>query len=153
MPLNTCGNGPLESSCRKSVNIVLAFDGMILSIVLSTTELLTCPTTTGNDDAVSTDPIAQAMSSMDRTLTTDPPMESRTVDDRLVTDCLTAAPMEDATNCPRMAALTSSTTATTACWVCPPTMAREMAGPNSAPSTAPPTKPMKLSAPTMKPCR
>src|SRR5215469_1276275 len=28
-----------------------------------------------------------------------------------------------------------------------------MAGPNSAPSTAPPTNPMKLSEPTMKPCR
>ncbi len=57
--------------------------------------------------------MAQAMSSMDRTLTIDPPMESRMVDDGLVTDCRTAAPIEDAMNCPRMAKLTSSTTATT----------------------------------------
>ena len=33
----------------------------------------------------------------------------------------------------------------TSCWVCPPTRAREMSGPNSAPSSAPPTKPKKLS--------
>src|ERR1700722_19203861 len=139
MPLNTCAHGPLEISRRNSENMVLAFVGMILSIVPSTNESLTCPTTTGKDDAVSTDPMAQAMSSMDRTLTIDPPTESRMVDDGFVTDCLTAAPIEDATNCPRMAALTSSTTATIACWVCPPTMACEIDGPNWAPSTAPPT--------------
>ena len=51
-----------------------------------------------------------------------------------------------------IAKLTSRITATTSCWVWPPTMACAMDGPNSAPSTAPPTKPMKLSEPTMKPC-
>ena len=125
---------------------------MILSIVLSTTELLTCPTTTGKDDAVSTDPMAQAMSSIDRTLTNDPPMESRTVDDGLVTDCYRRAD-GGRDELPEDGGLTRITTATTACWVSPPTMGREMAGPKSAPSTAPPTKPMKLSAPTIKPCR
>src|ERR1700734_3637601 len=71
IPLNPCGNGPLDSSRRKSPNIVLACVGMIRSIVPSTTELSTCPTTTGKDDAVRTEPIAQAISSIDRTLTTD----------------------------------------------------------------------------------
>src|SRR5258708_7469875 len=85
MPLNTCGNGPLESSCRKSWNIVLACDGITLSIVPSTTELSTCPTTTGKDDAVSTEPIAQAISSMDRTLTAAPPRGSRIVHEGRVT--------------------------------------------------------------------
>jgi len=42
MSLNTCGNGPLDSIRRNSENIVLAGDGMILSSVPSTTELLTC---------------------------------------------------------------------------------------------------------------
>ena len=64
-----------------------------------------------------------------------------------------AAPMEDAMNCPITAKLTSKTTAMTSCWVWPPTRAREMLGPYSAPSSAPPTKPKKLSTPTMKPCR
>ena len=153
MPLNTCGNGPLASIRRNSENIVLAGDGMILSIVLSTVELSTCWTTTGNGEAVSTEPIAQAMSSIDSTLTAEPPTASMVVDDRLVIVCRIAAPMEEATNCPTMAPLTRRMTATTSCWVWPPTMAREMAGPNWAPSTAPPTKPMKLSEPTMKPCR
>ena len=89
MPLNTCGNGPLASSRRNSENMVFAWDGMTLSIVPSTTELSTCLTTPWNDDAVRTEPIAQAISSIDRTLTTDPPMESRTVDDGLVIDCRT----------------------------------------------------------------
>ena len=115
MPLNTCGNGPLDSSRRNSQNMVLACDGMIRSIVPSTTELSTCPTTTGKDDAVRTEPIAQAISSIDSTLTAAPPMESRIVDDGLVTVCRTAAPIDEATNCPMMAAQTSSTTATTSC--------------------------------------
>src|SRR5262252_9727824 len=131
MPLNTCGNGPLASIRRNSENIVLAGVGMILSIVPSTAELLTCCTTTGNGEAVSTEPIAQAMSSIDSTLTAEPPMASMVVDDRPVIVCRIAVPIEEATNCP--------------------TMAREMAGPNSAPSTAPPTNPTKLSVPTMKP--
>ena len=86
-------------------------------------------------------------------LTTDPPTESRTVAERQVTVDRMAAPMEEARNCPITAKLTSRTTAMTSCWVCPPTSAREMLGPNSAPSSAPPTKPKKLSTPTMKPCR
>ena len=47
----------------------------------STSELLTCLTTTGNGDVVSTEPIAQAISSIDRMLTAEPPMESSAVDD------------------------------------------------------------------------
>ena len=62
---------------------------MTRSIVPSTAESLTCLTTTGNDDAVSTEPIAQAISSIDRMLTADPPMESRVVDDGLVMVCRT----------------------------------------------------------------
>ena len=42
-----------------------------------------------------------------------------------------AAPMEEAMNCPITAKLTSRMTAITSCWVCPPTSAREMLGPNS----------------------
>src|ERR1700761_6367251 len=87
MPLNTCGNGPLASSRRNSENVVLAWAGMTLSSVLSTAESSTCLTTTGNDDAVSTEPMAQAISSIDRTLTADPPTESRVVDDGLVIAC------------------------------------------------------------------
>ena len=62
---------------------------MTRSIVPSTTESSTCLTTTGNDDAVRTEPIAQAISSIDRMLTADPPMESRVVDDGLVIVCRT----------------------------------------------------------------
>ena len=75
------------------------------------------------------------------------------VDPRPVIVSRIAAPTDEATNCPMIAKLTSRITATTSCWVWPPTMACAMDGPNSAPSTAPPTKPMKLSEPTMKPCR
>ena len=143
----------LASSRRNSENIVLAGVGMNLSSVCSARESFTCWSTTGNEDAVSTEPITQAISSIDSMLTTDPPTESRAVDERQVTVDRIAAPTEEATNCPITAKLTSRTTATTSCWVWPPTMAREMAGPNSAPSSAPPTKPTKLSTPTMKPCR
>src|SRR3984957_17385672 len=115
MPLNTCGNGPLESSRRKSPNMVFACDGMIRSMVPSTTELSTCPTTTGNDEGVRAGATAHVIGSMDSTLTPAPPMESRIVDDGFVTVCRTAAPMDEATNCPMMAAQTSSTTATTSC--------------------------------------
>src|SRR5512146_722880 len=89
MPLNTWGNGPLASSRRNWENIVFACDGMTLSIVPSTSELSTCLTTTGNDDAVRTEPIAQAMSSIDSTLTAEPPTESAIVDDGLVIACRT----------------------------------------------------------------
>ena len=88
---------------------------MILSIVPSTAELLTCCTTTGNGEAVSTEPIAQAMSSIDSTLTAEPPMASMVVDDRPVIVCRIAVPIEEATNCPMIAPLTSRTTATTSC--------------------------------------
>src|SRR3984885_5076771 len=65
MPLNTCGNGPLASSRRNSENMVFAWDGMTLSIVVSTSESSTCLTTTGKDEAVRTEPIAQAISSIE----------------------------------------------------------------------------------------
>ena len=64
-------------------------DAGIIAIVPSTTELSTCVTTPSNDDAVSTDPIAQAISSIDSTLTPAPPIESRTVDEGLVIVCRT----------------------------------------------------------------
>ena len=143
----------LASSLRKSENMVFAGEGMNLSSVCSATELFTCWSTTGNGDPFSTDPTTQAISSTETMLTTDPPTESRTVAERQVTVDRMAAPMEEAMNCPITAKLTSRTTAMTSCWVCPPTSAREMLGPNSAPSSAPPTKPKKLSTPTMKPCR
>ena len=109
--------------------------------------------TTGNGDWISTDPTTQAISSTDAMLTKAPPTESATVAECQVTVDRMAAPMEEATNCPITAKLTSRTTAITSCWVWPPTRALEMAGPNSAPSSAPPTNPKKLSTPTMKPCR
>ena len=89
MPLNTCGNGPLASICLNSENMVFAWDGMTLSMVLSTFELSTWVTTPWNEDAVRTEPIAQAISSIERTLTTDPPTASSTVEDVLVIDCRT----------------------------------------------------------------
>src|ERR1700749_3545101 len=73
IPLKTCGNGPLASTRRNSENMVLARHGIALSIVLSTAELSTWVTTAGKDEAVRTDPMAQAISSMDRMLTADPP--------------------------------------------------------------------------------
>ncbi len=133
--------------------MVLAGEGMNLSSVCSASELFTCWSTCGNGDSTSTDPTTQAISSTDTTLTAAPPTESRTVADRQVTVDRMAAPMADAMNCPSTAKLTSRTTAMTSCWVWPPTRAREMPGPNSAPSSAPPTKPKKLRMPTMKPCR
>ena len=141
------------SSLRKSLNIVLAGVGMNLSSVCSARELFTCWSTTGNGDPFSTEPTTHAISSTETMLTTEPPTESTAVAERQVTVDRMAAPMEEAMNCPITAKLTSRTTAMMSCWVWPPTRAREMAGPNSAPSSAPPTKPRKLSTPTMKPCR
>jgi hypothetical protein len=115
--LKTCGNGPLASIRRNWENMVLAGDGMILSMVPSTAELFTCWSTTVNGDEMITDPIAQAISSIDSTLTAEPPMASTVVDDRPVIVSLIAAPMEDATNCPMIAPLTRMMTATTSCWV------------------------------------
>ena len=143
----------LASSLRKSENMVLAGEGMNLSSVCSTKELFTCVSTTGNGDSISTDPTTHAISSTDTTLTTAPPTESRAVAGCQVTVDRMTAPIEEAMNCPITAKLTSRTTAITSCWVCPPTMARAMLGPNSAPSSAPPTNPKKLRMPTMKPCR
>ncbi len=154
MPLNTSAYVLLLAiSLRKSENMVLAGEGMNWSSVCSTSELFTCVSTTGNGDSISTDPTTHAISSTDTTLTRDPPTESRTVAECQVTVDRMAAPMEEAMNCPITAKLTSSTTAMTSCWVWPPTSAREMSGPNSAPSSAPPTNPKKLRMPTMKPCR
>ena len=143
----------LASSLRKSENMVLAGEGMNRSRVCSTRELFTCVSTTGNGDSISTDPTTHAIRSTDATLTTAPPAESATVAECQVTVDRIAAPMEEAMNCPITAKLTSRMTAITSCWVCPPTSAREMLGPNSAPSRAPPTNPKKLRMPTMKPCR
>ena len=42
------------------------------------------------------------------------------LDERPVICCRIAVPMDDATNCPTIAPLTSRMTATTSCWVCPP---------------------------------
>src|SRR4029077_5901678 len=141
------------SSLRKSENMVLAGEGMNLSSVCSTSELLTWVSTTGNGGAISTEPTNHAIKSKDPALTTEPPAESRTVAECQVTVERMAAPIEEAMNCPMTAKLTSSAPAMTSCWVCPPTRAREMLGPNSAPSSAPPTNPKKLKMPTMKPCR
>ncbi len=143
----------LASSLRKSENIVLAGGGITRSRVCSTSEPFTCVSTSGNGDWFITDPTIHAISSTDTMLTSEPPSESRTVAGCQVTVDRIAAPTADAMNCPITAKLTSSTTATTSCCVWPPTRAREMLGPNSAPSSAPPTKPKKLSTPTMKPCR
>jgi len=107
----------VASSRRKSENIVRAGDGTNLSTVCRTSELLTCPSTSGNGDPFSTDPTTQAISRKDTTLTTAPPTESSAVADRQVTVDRMAAPMEEATNCPITAKLTSRTMATTVCCV------------------------------------
>ncbi len=133
--------------------MVLAGEGMNLSSVCRVSELLTCVSTIGKGDSMSTDPTTQAMSRTETTLTTAPPAESTTVAECQVTVDRMAAPMVEAMNWPITAKLTSRTTAMTSCWVWPPTRARAMLGPNSAPSSAPPTKPRKLRTPTMKPWR
>src|ERR1700743_230586 len=115
MPLNTCGNGPLASSRLNSENIVLACDGMIRSIVVSTSESSTCLTTTGNDDAVRTEAVAHPISSIDSTLTAEPPTQSRVRDDGLVIVCRTYAPIDDAMNWPMIAKVTRMMNATPSC--------------------------------------
>src|SRR2546430_6295828 len=107
---------------------------MNLSSVCSAKELFTCWSTTGYGDPFSTEPTTHAISSTEIMLTTEPPTESRAVAERQVTVDRMAAPTEEAMNCPITAKLTSKTTAMMSCWVWPPTRAREMAGPNSAPS-------------------
>ena len=77
MPPNTCGYGPLASSRRKSENMVRAADGMTLSTVRSTAELRTSPVIDGNPALTTAEPISQAMSRTDTTLTTAPPAASR----------------------------------------------------------------------------
>ena len=153
IPLKTWGNGPLASRRRKSENIVRAGVGTSRSVVRSTAELFTCETTPLNGEATSTEPITQAMSSTDSTLTTAPPTLSTNAAGRQVMWDLSAVPIADAANCPMMASSTRITTATRSCWFWPPTMAREIPGANSAPATAPPRNPAKLRTPTMKPCR
>ena len=153
IPLNTSGNGPLASRRRKSENIVRAGVGISRSVVRSTAELFTCDTTPLKGEATRTEPITQAMSSTESTLTTAPPTLSRKAAGRHVMCDRRAVPMAEAANCPMMASRTRITTATRSCWFWPPTMAREIAGANSAPATAPPRKPAKLRTPTTKPCR
>src|SRR6516165_3225033 len=97
--------------------MVLAGEGMNRSSVCSISELLTCVSTTGNGDSISTDPTTHAISKTETTLTTAPPTESRTVAECQVTVDRIAAPTEEAMNCPITAKLTSSTTAMTSCWV------------------------------------
>ena len=80
--------------------MVLAWVGMTRSRVPSAGELFTCLSTTGNGDALSTDPITQAISSTESMLTADPPTESIMVDDRQVMVDRMSAPIEEAMNCP-----------------------------------------------------
>src|SRR5580704_9401256 len=95
IPLNTSAYVLLlASSLRKSENMVLAGEGMDRSRVCSTRELFTCVSTTGNGDAISTDPTTHAIRSTDATLTTAPPAESATVAECQVTVDRIAAPME-----------------------------------------------------------
>ena len=133
--------------------MVRAVLGIRRSTVRSTAELFTCATTPLNGEATSTEPMTQAMSSTDSTLTAAPPTLSRNAAGRQLMCERSAVPMAEAANWPMMASSTRMTTATRSCWFWPPTRAREIAGANRAPATAPPRNPAKLSAPTMNPCR
>ena len=126
---------------------------MNLSTPRSTAELLTCPATAGKGALTTAEPISQAISRTEMTLTTAPPMASTNATGRHVTRERTAAPASDATSCPIMAARKTTMMATSACRAGPLTSARAMAGEKTAPTAAPPRKPTKLSAPTMNPCR
>ncbi len=101
--------------------MVRAVLGIRRSTVRSTAELFTCVTTPLNGDATRTEPMTQAMSSTDSTLTAAPPTLSRNAAGRQLTCERSAVPMAEAANWPMMASSTRMITATRSCWFWPPT--------------------------------
>ena len=150
---NTWTYGPLASRLRKSENMVRAPDGMTPSTACSTADRWTWAVTMANGALTTAEPISQAMSRTESTLTAAPATESIRVAGRQCTRERTAAPIAEASSWPIMAATNTATIATRACWADPCTRDRASAGANEAPTAAPPRNPAKLRIPTMKPWR
>ena len=150
---NTWTYGPLASRLRKSENMVRAAEGITPSTACSTAERWTCVVTTANGALTTAEPISQAMSRTEMTLTAAPATESIRVAGRQCTRERTAAPIAEASSWPIMAATNTATIAIRACWADPWTRERASLGAKEAPTAAPPRNPAKLSIPTMKPWR
>ena len=99
--------------------MVRAADGMTLSTACSTADRLTWLVTIANGAFTTADPISQAMSSTDSTLTAAPATESTNVAGRQLTRDRTAAPTAEASSWPIIAATNTAMMATRACWEVP----------------------------------
>ena len=139
--------------CRKSENMVSATGGMKSFTPRSTSELCTCLATAGNGALTTAEPMNQAMSSTEVTLTAAPPRASTVATGRQVTRERAITPSSEASNWPIMAAMNTRMMATSACCEVPCTRNLATLGENMAPTAAPVRNPMQLSTPTMKPCR
>src|SRR5215469_16062933 len=145
--------GLLSSNRRKSENMPNARVGMVSFTPRSTAELGTSLATAGNGALTMAEPMNQAMSSTDSTLTAEPPKASTTATGRQVTWDRTAMPISEASNCPTMAVMNTRMIATRACWDDSCTRNVAVLGEKMAPTAAPARNPMQLSTPTMNPCR
>src|SRR6266705_2496334 len=133
--------------------MVRAGGGMKSFTPRSTSELRTCLATAGNGALTTAEPMNQAMSSTETTLTPAPPRASTIATGRQVTRDRATTPSSEASNCPIMAAMNTRMMATSACCEDPCTKNLATPGENAAPTAAPARNPMQLSTPTMKPCR
>src|SRR5215472_1567321 len=133
--------------------MVSAGGGMTSFTPRSTSELRTCLATAGNGALDTAEPMNQAMSSTEKTLTMAPPRASTVAAGRQVTRERTVTPSSEASNWPIIAAMNTRMMATSACCEVPCTRTLATLGENVAPTAAPTRNPIQLSTPTMKPCR
>src|SRR6266700_7172638 len=133
--------------------MVRAGGGMKSFTPRSTSELRTCLATAGNGALTTAEPMNQAMSSTETTLTPAPPRASTIATGRQVTRDRATTPSSEASDCPIMAAMNTRMMAIRASCEDPCTRNLASPGENAAPTAAPARNPMQLSTPTMKPCR
>ena len=153
MASNTGGNSDRSMNFLNGCCQLRAVCGIESSTVVSSMEFFTWSTSGVNAVDTISEPISQAITSTDSALANVPPTASATLAGSQVTWLRTTAPIVEEANWPIVAARNTITMASSACGVSPSTTALEMGGAMKTPSTAPPTKPTKLMAPMMKPCR
>ncbi len=150
--LKTCGKPLRASALEKSENQFGASPGSASWTPLSTLDVRTCLETVGSDVPASADPISQATSSIEITLTTEPPAASRTLAGRLSMWPRSFQPKCVVTACPTAASTITTTTATTEA-VVPGLRWLSSSGSSWTATSPPPRKPSTDRTPTTNPCR
>ncbi len=153
MALNTCGNSEVSTNFLKESRQSLARSGIAVSTVCSRSEPLVCWRSQGKGATESSEPISHAITSTDSALVKVPPTASTVRAGSQVTWLRTTAPIVEDANWPMTAARNTITMASNACSVEALTTAWAIGGAIRTPRKPPPTKPRKLKAPMMKPCR